>query len=452
MSKFEKFSFKSIEQLEAKIHELGVDIKLSQDLSPLSKAVKVGHLKTPNAIAILPMEGCDGNSDGSPSDLTFRRYERFASGGAGLIWFEACAVVPEGKANPLQLYINRDNVNAFRDLADMSNRKAETVWSSRPIKILQLTHSGRYSKPQGVAAPIIAYRDPLLDPPVGVSSNIPVVSDEYLDALPEKYAQAAVLAREAGFDGVDIKSCHRYLFSELLSSFTREGKYGGSFENRTRLLMTTIKAVREALGDDFIIACRFNVFDAHPHPYGWGVDEEDCWKPNLTEPLKLAKLMREAGVNLLSNSAGNPYFRFPQVTRPFDEPTVGGEAPPEHPLESVARLFEFTRRIQRTVPDIPVIGNGYSWLRQFIGPVGAANIADGSVSMVGIGRQAFAYPDAPLDILKKGELDPKKTCIACSKCTQIMRDGGIKTGCVVRDAQIYAPIYREGREKAKTAN
>lgn len=128
---------------------------------------------------------------------------------------------------------------------------------------------------------------------------------------------------------------------------------------------------------------------------------------------------------------------------------MGGEVPDEHPLESVARLFEFTRRIQRTVPDIPVIGNGYSWLRQFIGHAGAANIADGSVSMMGIGRQAFAYPDAPLDLLQKGELDPKKSCIACSKCTQIMRDGGIKTGCVVRDAKIYAPIYLEGRKQTE---
>lgn len=98
---------------------------------------------------------------------------------------------------------------------------------------MQLTHSGRYSKPEGVAAPMIAYRDPLLDPPVKVTDDGPVVSDEYLDGLVDIYVQAAKLAKEAGFDGVDIKACHRYLFSELLSAFTREGKYGGSFENRT---------------------------------------------------------------------------------------------------------------------------------------------------------------------------------------------------------------------------
>lgn len=452
MSQFEKFTFKSFEQLKSKIEELGVNLKLSEDLSPLAREVKVCNLKTPNAIAVLPMEGCDGSRDGSPSELTLRRYKRFASGGAGLLWFEACAVVKEGRANPLQLHINKDNVKAFRDMVDMTNREAKNACGEGhyPVKILQLTHSGRYSKPNGKPEPIISQHDPLLDPPVGVTGEYAVITDEYLDALPEKYAEAAVLAREAGFDGVDIKSCHRYLFSEVLSGFTREGKYGGSFENRTRLLLSTIEAVRKAVGDDYIIASRFSVFDSHPYPYGWGVDKQDCWKSDLTEPLKLVELLKKAGIGLLSNSAGNPYFRFPQVTRPFDAPTIGGECPAEHPLESVARLFEFTRRIQHTVPDIPVIGNGYSWLRQYLGNAGAANIADGSVSMVGIGREAFAYPNAPMDLLKKGAMDPSKVCIACSKCTQIMRDGG-RTGCVIRDPEVYVPLYKEGRERVESA-
>ncbi|WP_434579301.1 hypothetical protein [Thermoanaerobacterium thermosaccharolyticum] len=448
MAKFEKFAFKSLEDLKAKIRQLGININLSEDLSPLARQVKVGNKKTPNAIAILPMEGCDGNVDGSPSELTLRRYKRFASGGAGLLWFEACAVVPEGKANPRQLHINRNNVQAFKNMVDMVEREAEISCGPghRPVKILQLTHSGRYSKPNGKPEPIIVQHDPLLDPPVGVTDDYPVVTDEYLDSLPGKYAQAATLAKEAGFDGVDIKSCHRYLFSEVLSGFTRGGKYGGSFENRTRLLLSTIEAVKNAVGDDFIIACRFNVFDAHPYPYGWGVDKEDYWKPDLTEPLKLAEALRNVGVSLLSSSAGNPYFHMPHVTRPYDTPTIGGEMPMEHPLESVARLFEFARLIQHTVLDIPVVGNGYSWLRQFLGNAGAANIADGSVSIVGLGREAFAYPDAPLDLLRKGVMDASRVCITCSKCTQIMRDGG-KTGCVIRDHELFLPIYNEGRKR-----
>lgn len=117
---------------------------------------------------------------------------------------------------------------------------------------------------------MVAQHDPLLDPLVGITGNYPVVTDTYLEALQEKYVQAALLAKEAGFDGVDIKACHRYLVSELLASHTREGKFGGSFENRTRFLLEVIRKIRKATGEKFIIASRFNVFDSHPYPYGWG--------------------------------------------------------------------------------------------------------------------------------------------------------------------------------------
>lgn len=450
MAPFEKFNFKHLTDIQNKVKELGVAIRFDEDLAPLAKPVKINHRIAPNSLAILPMEGCDSERDGSPSELVRRRYTRFASGGAGLLWYEACAVVHEGRANPLQMYLTKENVGAFAALLKEANGAAAASCGEdhRPVNILQLTHSGRYSRPDEAPAPMVPQHDPLLDPRVSLAPDGPVVSDDYLDALVEKYVQAALLAREAGFDGVDIKSCHRYLLSELLASHTRPGKYGGSFENRTRFLLTVIREVRRAVGEEFIIASRFNVFDAHPYPYGWGVDQDDCWKPDLTEPLKLVGLLVENGINLLSNSSGNPYYRFPQVTRPFDLPTIGGELPTEHPLESVARLFGFTRTIQEAAGEIPVIGNGYSWLRQFLPSAGAANLTDNGCKMVGIGREAFAYPDAPKDILINGAMVPGKCCIACSKCTQIMRDHG-RTGCVIKDSSVYGPLYTEARNSAK---
>jgi 2,4-dienoyl-CoA reductase-like NADH-dependent reductase (Old Yellow Enzyme family) len=107
------------------------------------------------------------------------------------------------------------------------------------------------------AAPLIPQHDPILDPRTGVRSDTPLVTDEYLDGLAEKYAASAGLAREAGFDGVDVKACHRYLLSELLASHTREGEFGGSYANRSKLLLRIIRAVREACGEDFIIAPMF---------------------------------------------------------------------------------------------------------------------------------------------------------------------------------------------------
>lgn len=447
MSQFEPFNYKSLNEIEKKIKELDVDIRLSRNLDVLAKPVKIGSKTSPNSIAILPMEGCDSNPDGSPSELVLRRYERFASGGAGVLWCEACAVAPEGKANPLQMLLTEQNAASFEDMLKNSTNMAKQAAGHRPLYILQLTHSGRYSRPIDKAAPIIPQRDPLLDPRVGIDGEYDVVTDTYLDELIQRYVDSALLAQKVGFDGVDIKACHRYLVSELLASHTREGRYGGSFENRSRFLLDTIRAVKAAVGEDFIVSSRFNVYDAHPYPYGFGVDKVDMWIPDLDEPLELVRRMVQSGVGLLSNSAGNPYYRFPQVTRPFDQPAIGGEIPQEHQLESVARMFGFTRDIQKAAGDIPVIGNGYTWLRQFMPYAGAANIEDGKAAMLGIGRQAFAYPNCANDILQKGEMDPRKCCVACSKCTQIMRDHG-RTGCVIRDSLVYAPLYKEAREQA----
>ena len=450
MAEHEKFEFKTIEEVQEKIELLGVDIRLDKDLTPLMRKVKIGKKFAPNAFAILPMEGCDSNPDGSPSELVERRYIRLAKGGAGLLWWEACAVTIEGRANPLQMMLTHSNVGEFKKLLEKTNRMAaeENGAEHRPINILQLTHSGRYSRPNThKPEPIIPQHDPLLDVRVGINDDYAVVTDEYLDSLTDYYVQSAVLAKEAGFDGVDIKACHRYLISELLASYTRQGKYGGSFENRTRFLSQTILAVRKAVGDEFLIACRFNVFDAHPYPYGFGCDKEDMWKFDSAQPVALVELLLECGVDLLSNSAGNPYYSYPQVTRPFDLSSMGIELPKEHPLESIQRLFDFTELIQKAAKDVPVVGNGYTWLRKYLVNAGAANIADGKCKFVGLGRMAFAYPDAPKDSMTKGEMDLNKCCITCSKCTQIMRDHG-KTGCVIKDSEVYMELFKQARADA----
>lgn len=449
MASHEKFHYKTLEELQADIERLGVDIRLQTNLSPLGRKVIVGNKQTPNAMAVLPMEGCDAQPDGAPSQLVERRYLRFAAGGAGLLWWEACAVVPEGRANPLQMMLTDTNLPDFAALLVKSNQAAadKNGAGHRPLHILQLTHSGRYSRPQGhKPAPLAPQHDPLLDPLVGLEPDAPVVTDAYLDSLIGHYARSAVLAEQAGFDGVDIKACHRYLLSELLAGFTRRGKYGGSFENRTRLLLEIIREVKRATSNDFIVACRFNMFDAHPRPYGFG-QGEDGWMFDPGEPLQLVRQLCENGVALLSNSAGNPYYVHPQVTRPFDLSSTGIPVPEEHPLESVARLFHFTRQVQQAAGAVPVVGNGYTWLRQYLPFAGAANLKEGACSFMGLGRSSFAYPDAPRDILKTGGMEAAKCCTTCSKCTQIMRDHG-RTGCVVRDAEMYAPLYRQYRREA----
>jgi NADPH-dependent glutamate synthase beta subunit-like oxidoreductase/2,4-dienoyl-CoA reductase-like NADH-dependent reductase (Old Yellow Enzyme family) len=451
-----EFQLGSTEELKQLSERLDVQIEAIDDVSILAKPVQAGDLLIPNSLAVHPMEGCDGDSQGRPGKLTLRRYERFAAGGAGLLWVEATAVVPEGRANPRQLWLHEKNKDRFRAMIEMIRQAAaeSNGPKHRPAMVLQLTHSGRYSKPEGAVYPIIPQRDPYRDPLVPqqkpnpdrnsrIPDDWPLVTDEYLDKLQDAYVEAARLAFEVGFDAVDIKSCHGYLINELFACHKRKGRYGGSFENRTRFVLEVIDKIRNELGEKGTVVTRLGVYDAIPYPYGWGVDKKDYTKPDLTEPKKLIGLLQQHGVNLVNVTIANPYYN-PHVGRPFNETIVGGYEEPEHPLAGVGRLVNITGEIQKEFPDLAIVGTGYSWLRTLFANVGATNKAAGLTTLVGAGRMAFAYPDFAKDIITKGRMYPEKVCVSCSACTQIMRDGGT-TGCVIRDNKVYGPIFEHGR-------
>lgn len=453
-----KFNLQNIDGLKKLSDELGGGLDAVEDVSILAESVKLKNHTIPNSLAIHPMEGCDGNVDGTPGELTIRRYERFASSGAGLVWAEAVAVCPEGRANPRQLMITEENKAAFAEMIKSVRRISSEKFGAdfKPIIIAQLTHSGRYSRPEGAPAPIIPQRDhykdgmtPCAVPDDTVESKIPsnheIVSDEYLDGLQEKFVKAAELCYEVGFDGVDVKACHGYLLNEILACFGREGKYGGCFENRVRMLVETIEKISKITPANKIVTTRLGIYDATPYPFGWGVDKDDYTKPDLEEPLKLIGVLEKLGVDLVNVTLGNPYYN-PHCNRPFDKAYVGGYSEPEHPLAGVARLINLTGEVQKAYPGVVIIGSGYTWLRQFIPNVGAWAKKAGLVKMVGVGRLAFAYPEFACDILEKGELDPKKVCVCCSNCTQMMRDGGM-AGCPIRDSKVYGPLFREGRKR-----
>jgi 2,4-dienoyl-CoA reductase (NADPH2) len=451
-----EFRLRNIEDLRRLSKRLGVNVEAIEDVSILAESVQAGELVIPNSLAVHPMEGCDGDSQGRPGKLTLRRYERFAAGGAGLIWAEATAVVPEGRANPRQLWINQENKQSFAAMVKMMRQAAARSMGPghQPVIVLQLTHSGRYSKPEGVVHPIIAQRDPYRDPLAPqpksdpnrksrIPDDWPLVTDDYLDKLQDAYVEAARIAFEIGFDAVDVKSCHGYLINELFGCRNRKGKYGGSFENRTRFPLQVIDKIHQELGEDAVVAMRLGIYDAIPYPFGWAVDEKDYTKPDLTEPKKLIGLLRQRGLGLINVTIANPYYN-PHVGRPFNEPIVGGYDEPEHPLVGVDRLVKLAGEIQKQFPDIAVVGTGYSWLRTLFANVAAANKTNSLTTLVGAGRMAFAYPDFAKDIIMNGRMYPEKVCISCSACTQIMRDAGM-TGCVVRDNEVYGPIFKHGR-------
>jgi len=437
--KHERFNFKTLDDVRQKLHELQVSIPLSADLDILSTPVSFGGHTIPNRLAIQPMEGCDSDAGGTPSELTLRRYERFAESGAGLIWGEAAAIVPEGRANPRQLMITEENLSDYQRMVENIKTRSMELFGYEPVIMLQLTHSGRYSKPEGKPAPMIGYNCPILegDTPLSVDR---IVSDDYLRKLIEQYGVAAHLAEKAGFDGVDIKACHRYLVCEMLSAFNREGDFGGSFENRTRLLREAIASARAAVSSNTLVSTRMNLYDGYARPYGWGASEEPgSVEPDLSEPIELVRrFYDECGMRIIDFTIGNPYNN-PHINRPYD---IGAYEPPEHPLEGVARACDVVSQIKKAVPDMTIVSSEYSYLRHFSPYQAAGMISEDKADLAGYGRMAFAYPDFARDILNTGAMDPKKCCITCSKCTELMRAGSV-TGCIIKDSGVYLPLYQK---------
>ena len=136
--------------------DASVTLPWSDATDTLKTPLCLGTKIAPNRIAYQPMEGCDGTPDGRPDALTVRRYDRFAKGGAGIVWAEAMAVLQEGRANPRQLYINEQTADDFARLVERIKTICLKENGYEPLVIAQLTHSGRYSKPEGTPAPLIA--------------------------------------------------------------------------------------------------------------------------------------------------------------------------------------------------------------------------------------------------------------------------------------------------------
>lgn len=482
------FTYKTLDDLRRDAEQLEIDLPLVADREEvkhwLSQPIEIAgqgskSWKIGNSLAIHPMEGCDGELDGRPGELTLRRYQRFGAGGAKLIWFEACAVVPEGRANPRQISIHADSVKALAELLEGCRRAHEAEFGTREglVCVLQLTQSGRYS----FKNPLVAYEHPVLDKyPYASAWNSPprnapwqVASDEYLAALEDCFVEAAGLAQEAGFDGVDLKMTHGYLLAELLSARTRPGNYGGSLENRARFALNVLGRIQERVGKDFLLAVRLGVYDGVPYavssqeatgiprphekPYIWGfgVNPQNPLEPDLEEPIQFVGWLKQAGVRLLNVSLGNPYVN-PHLGRPYEKPNEGLYEMPEHPLVGVARHFNATATIQKAYPDLTVVGTGYSWLQHFLINAGAGNLKLGRVRLVGVGRAALAYPEFARDALTKGELDPLRTCKTLSYCTYLMRQknhpmGQFPTGCPPFDKEGYGEVVKQARVAARAA-
>ena len=426
----ETFHYSSLNELKKAADALDAFLPLAKDISPLFTPLSLGDKTVPNRLAFQPMEGTDSADNGAPGPYTIRRYERFSKAGPGLIWFEAVATVPEARASAHQLMLTNDNLDEYKRLVHHMRETALKETGTEPVIIMQATNSGRYSKPHGTPAPLIAYNcPPLEDTPLGKDR---IVSDDDLRRYEAAFEQTARLSQKAGFDGMDVKCCHRYLANELLSAYTRPGEYGGSYENRTRFLKNAYRAAMSGISGDFFLTSRLNVYDGFPYPYGFGVHEGSL-TPDLLEPIRLIKeLQAEFKIPLINVTMGNPY-KNPHVNRPYDK---GNYVPDEHPLTGLSRMMKGLKEIQSAVPDLPVMGSAFTYPRQFSINLAAGMVAEGDCALAGFGRMAFAYPDFVQDAKNTGAIDKKKVCVTCGRCALLLR-AGEPAGCVMRDKPTY---------------
>lgn len=397
----------------------------------INDPIVIGARTLCNRVVLQPMEGCDCNIDGSPGELTREKYIRAAKSGAATVWLEATAVCPEGRTNPRQMMLTKENLPQFRALLLDLREVAKKECGTSPVFILQLTHSGRQS-----ITPMIAYRHPIYEER-RPATDAHIVTDDYLDTLPSRYEEVARLAAKAGFDGVDVKSCHGYLFQELLSAFHREGRYGGSFENRIRLYLDCVKAVKKTIPKNMLLTSRLSVSDMVPHPYGFGTTAEN--ELDMTEPDLLIEKLVAAGIQMLNVTVGNPYYN-PHVNRPYRK---GGYLPPETAQAGLKRFEIIEGHIKEKFPALTVVASGLSYYRDDLFVQAEKQLQRGMCDMVGFGRMWLAYPEFYRD-LQSGCFNAKRCCLACSKCTELMRAGQV-SGCAVFD-RYYQELYKKIKE------
>ncbi len=440
----EKFHYKSLEEVQQKASELGITLPFAADTKILAEPLKVRNITFPNRLGIAPMEGADSTPEGAPSDYTVRRYVNEAIGGSSVIWFEAISIVEEGRSSKTQLLLNRDTLEEFKKMTAAVKEAGMKANGFAPYLIMQANHSGRYSNPDNTPAPMIAYRHPILEQYRAADDSC-IVSDDYLKRLEEKFGEAAVLAKEAGFDAIDIKSCHGYLLAELASAYERPGLYGGSFENRFRLLKNGIRAAKVVEDENFMVTARIGIYDGYPYPYGFGVSPESGETPDYTEPIRLVReLHDELGMDMVDLTMGNPYATT-HVTRPFD---FGKYAPEEHPFVGLHRMIYGIGEVKKAVPEMTIWASAPTYLRAYADLFTAGAVEEGLCDGMLFGRMAFADPDFANEIVRNGRIDPNRVCLTCGKCGDLIR-AHKPTGCVIRDSKTFMPFYKEFLEIKK---
>jgi 2,4-dienoyl-CoA reductase-like NADH-dependent reductase (Old Yellow Enzyme family) len=398
----------------------------------MAEPIRIHRKTAANRIVYHPMECNDADEKGNPTDVTLKRYRRFAEGGPGVIFVEGCKVTKESHGRVRDLGAELHNIEGL-------GRIVSTIREVNPdiLILFQISHDGRRS---GAFSKVVSVY------PTG-DRSIHVLTTEELVAIEDMFAASAWVVEQAGGDGVDIKTCNGYLGSEVLRpANTRGDGYGGSFENRTRFFRETLEKVRKRVSPDFILGARIS---REVIPGGVGSEGEGSCEENLSEFVEFARLMQREGMHYVSVHVSNAtYFAEKWVQMPTDK----------NP-EDVFVHFRLTRMIKEAV-NLPVMGAGYSYLGRGQNKLpgnepdqksftywAERNLREHSTDMVGVGRQSFADPHFARKILG-GELDEITYCKTCQGCFMLVTHQE-KSGCVVYDER-YRKSYRNLQQRIRS--
>ncbi len=489
-------SLKTVEEFRKHVASLGLDLPCEDQIatgntSPLVQPIEdvtINGKRIGNRWAIHPMEGWDGTTAGGVTEEMRRRWQRFGESGAKLIYGgEAMAVRPDGRANPNQIIITEENKMGIASLRETLVKAHQERYGKTDDLVIgfQLTHSGRFCKPNDKTRmePRVAFRHPILDRKFNVTSDAQMFTDAEIGELIQCYIRAAKIAWDVGADFVDIKHCHGYLLHEFLGAHTRPGRFGGSFENRTRILRDIVAGIR-ASRNRIELGVRLSAFDfvpfkpdpalsqpgklgpgipedfSHclPYHYGFGVNPNNPLEYDLTETFQFAELCVQLGVKILNLSAGSPYYN-PHIQRPAAYPPSDGYQPAHDPLIDVARQIGVVRqakahldRIRNPKSEIRkliLVGTAYSYLQEYLPHVAQYVVRNGWTDLVGLGRMVLSYPNILAEAVEKASITPKQICRTFSDCTTAPRNGMI-SGCYPLDKYYSAkPEFQQLKEVKK---
>lgn len=317
----------------------------------------------PNRIAKAAMEENMADADHAPSDELLRLYDAWGRGGAGLIITGNVMIDARAMTGPGGVVLENDaHLERFRQWALAARQHGAQIW-------MQLNHPGRQMQsalgqatvaPSAVALELGSFSKRFAMPRELTETDIAEVI--------ARFTQSALLAERSGFTGVEIHAAHGYLLSQFLSPLTnkRQDRWGGSLENRARLLLDIVRSVRAAVATDFAVAVKLNSADFQRG--GFGPDDAR----------RVIQMLGAMGVDLVELSGGS-----------YEAPAMQGESRDGRTLAREAYFLEFAREMIG-VATMPLMVTGGIRRRTVADQVIASGVA-----MVGMATALSIDPELP---------------------------------------------------------